>query len=839
MRPIELTLSGFRSYAGTATFGFAGRHLVGVVGPMGSGKSSLLDAVAFALYGKTPRVERDTKGLINQRRDEARVALTFSVDGQRWKVVRALRRKGPSAHALYRVEDGGDVEEADREREVGSRIEALLGLDWDGFRRSVLLAQNQFAGFLEATPGEKDAVLKGVFGFERLDVMRSAAKQRLDTAAAELSALTRLRAQAEQDRRDLEAAVAQHAASTARAESLAAVAEQVATADGEGREAGRVEKEADAEGRRLAGLAEQIPPQEKAEALLTAAGAAGAEVQAAQEGAQQAGAGLAQAESALAAALEAAGGRPALDEATGLVARAGAEQEAAEQAAARAARAGAAVREAAEAQAGADEIRASAEKERGAAQQAEEKASAGREKAAAALHEAHQREAALGLRAALEVGVPCPVCEQPVAALPRGRRVADVAKAQRALANAEAAERAARSRVVAAEAGLARAREAAEAAARDQARVTREAAAAEEEAGRTAAFHEGTRQRLAALLGKGDPAAILAERRAGVAAAEETAKAARTAAERAGREHAAAQEKARSAESGLQALATGLAAVAGRLGADLEVGADPGVLRRALRRARELWTEAARKVEAQRRAAATQRGEASERRAALLAEAGLAPDADAAAALVEARREAAGWEGRVVALQGRLAELGRLEQEEQETVARHALWQRLHADLAPAGFQKHVLDERRRTLAALGSEQFQALSGGRYRFSENGEFAVVDLTAAEAVRPAASLSGGETFLASLGLALALAEMVAREGGRLDAFFLDEGFGSLDPEHLDLAMEGVERLVVGADRLVVVVSHVPAMRERIEDLIVLGKDDLTGDTMVLQGAQPGG
>ncbi len=150
-----------------------------------------------------------------------------------------------------------------------------------------------------------------------------------------------------------------------------------------------------------------------------------------------------------------------------------------------------------------------------------------------------------------------------------------------------------------------------------------------------------------------------------------------------------------------------------------------------------------------------------------------------------------------------------------------------------------MLDERRRDLAALGSEQFEALSGGRYRFSDDGEFAVVDLSAAEATRPAGSLSGGETFLASLGLALALAEMVTREGGRLDAFFLDEGFGSLDPEHLDLAMEGVERLVAGSDRLVVVVSHVAAMRERIEDLIVLGKDSLTGDTQVLAGATPGG
>ena len=81
-------------------------------------------------------------------------------------------------------------------------------------------------------------------------------------------------------------------------------------------------------------------------------------------------------------------------------------------------------------------------------------------------------------------------------------------------------------------------------------------------------------------------------------------------------------------------------------------------------------------------------------------------------------------------------------------------------------------------------------------------------------------------------------MVARSGGRLDAFFLDEGFGSLDPEHLDRAMDGVGRLVAeDARRLVVVVSHVAEMREAVEDLIVLDKHPLTGDTVVVSGAAP--
>lgn len=55
MRPLELNLRNFRSYFGDGhSFDFRDRHLVGVVGPIGAGKSTILDAIAFALYGRTP-----------------------------------------------------------------------------------------------------------------------------------------------------------------------------------------------------------------------------------------------------------------------------------------------------------------------------------------------------------------------------------------------------------------------------------------------------------------------------------------------------------------------------------------------------------------------------------------------------------------------------------------------------------------------------------------------------------------------------------------------------------------------------------------------------------------
>ena len=127
------------------------------------------------------------------------------------------------------------------------------------------------------------------------------------------------------------------------------------------------------------------------------------------------------------------------------------------------------------------------------------------------------------------------------------------------------------------------------------------------------------------------------------------------------------------------------------------------------------------------------------------------------------------------------------------------------------------MEEERAALADLGSVHLEELTDGAYRFSEDDAFHVLDMNAGASDRTADSLSGGETFLASLALALALAEMVAR-GGR--------------------AMDGIGRLVAGdADRLVVVVSHVEQMRQMLEDLIVLDKDARTGTTAVLAGASP--
>jgi exonuclease SbcC len=82
-------------------------------------------------------------------------------------------------------------------------------------------------------------------------------------------------------------------------------------------------------------------------------------------------------------------------------------------------------------------------------------------------------------------------------------------------------------------------------------------------------------------------------------------------------------------------------------------------------------------------------------------------------------------------------------------------------------------------------------------------------------RPTSSLSGGETFMTALALALGLADVVAEEAGgrRIDTLFVDEGFGSLDEHALDRVMDVLDGLRDGG-RLVGIVSHVPELQRRV-------------------------
>ncbi|MFC0595338.1 SMC family ATPase [Thermus composti] len=148
-----------------------------------------------------------------------------------------------------------------------------------------------------------------------------------------------------------------------------------------------------------------------------------------------------------------------------------------------------------------------------------------------------------------------------------------------------------------------------------------------------------------------------------------------------------------------------------------------------------------------------------------------------------------------------------------------ALWERLALDLQEHRFPTYLLGLKQRHLVERADHLLATLSGGRYRLLARGdEYWVYDLWNG-AERPVRTLSGGESFLASLSLALALSEELSR--GRLGALFLDEGFGTLDPEALE-GVAGVLEALPTRGRLVGIVTHVAALAERLPARLVVRK-----------------
>lgn len=173
-----------------------------------------------------------------------------------------------------------------------------------------------------------------------------------------------------------------------------------------------------------------------------------------------------------------------------------------------------------------------------------------------------------------------------------------------------------------------------------------------------------------------------------------------------------------------------------------------------------------------------------------------------------------------------------LDQHRAEGAVARELAQALHGNHFIAFIQQEVYHR----LAISGSQHLRTLSSGRYSFAvEEDDFVAVDHWNADDTRPVATLSGGESFLASLALALALAEGLSglsHGSGRfaLEALFLDEGFGSLDAETLDVVLQGVENLGT-SDRLVGIVSHIPELAERMPVRINVRKS-IGGSTIEL-------
>lgn len=806
MRPLELSLEGFRSYRVPTTFNFEDRGLFGIVGPTGAGKSSILDALIYSLYGRTPQIGKDTKKLITSGTDTARVRLVFDVDGTTWEVLRVLRGQGAGQVLLKRQGEG--TPETSGERAVNERIADIVGLDYEAFCSSVTLPQGEFDRFLKATPTDRSKILKRIFRYERVDAMKDLAKQRvagidveLKAVQAELSALPSdpeaLLADLEVQRAERDARVAALRDGMA---GFAAATAVVLAAEERLREiarrSGEVEK-----------TIAQIPAPASLELLaadedadLRRAAIADEELEEAHRSAELAEAAAAQVESEFGgAALLAA--RELSSRRTRTLAETAARTQAMASLAAAATRAAETLEAQKRVAATAEDAAATAER---------------------ALHAARQGHAAHLLRAELRPGEPCPVCEQEVTTVPDGGPVPAALEAAQKAARAGAQDAKDQSARTASLLGAERLAAAKLQSAEEELVAARRVLAELDEA-------------LGRILGAGVEAAAEVTRREGLlAAAGAEARAGRKRAEDAALAAAAALRSLEVSARKRRQFAADLIGIASKLGIEGPgIEDDAGSLAGAAKAARDAGTALLEEQARLRREVVAGEAESRGVLGSLRQRLGLGPQERIEDAL-QAASEAVGALGqRIEQAHRAIEQRGVLEARTVEIQSRRNIYHRLAADMTDARFIAYLLDADRHRLASVGSEKLFQLTG-RYRFDDEGQFHLLDL-ANDVVRSPDTLSGGETFLASLALALALAEAVSEGGSRLDCFFLDEGFGSLDAASLDLAIDGVESLALPG-RLIGVISHVGGVQARLDDLIVLEKAR-DGSTIVVQTEGP--
>ncbi len=820
MRPLRLEVEGFATFRSRTVLDFGDLDLVAFVGPTGAGKSTIIDALTFALYGSVARYD-DIKAVapvIHQLSNEAKVRFDFELAGQHYAAVRVVRRRGTRARTRDATTGAGATEErgdraaagattkearlerfagpnfddaesdvlAGNVRQLDAAVADLIGLDFSQFTRTVVLPQGDFARFLTDKPGDRQKLLRSLLDLEIYARMGSAAREAAKVAANQAEAL-----EGELALRDTidevriaeltDAVTALDAIGSEVAvhldqlgvidETLGPIRDRVVEADGE-RELLNGVVVPDDLGRSDAALSDADAAIAAATDEVAAARVVRDEIQ---------------------AAISAIGDRARL---TATLAR---------------------FDRRAEAAAGRVEAEGRLEALAGELTEADSAVAAARarlDRAQAALSAARRSADAAVWVARLAKGEPCPVCLQTVTDIPDHPHDADAGAFETAAAEAE---------TVVAEATARRSRLAGTIEA-TEVRLS--------ELGAVIAELDGELE--------GEDRSLLVQQRDRLAELDER-----------GRE---AADALRSAEKKLEALTeqrSRLAAVVDRWSTQFTEQRDaishlkpPPVERRSLSAD---WAALA-SWAAQRQAQlalerdelagrgkdlAHQRAEILARLADLVTPYGLAAEPSAVVASVAVARAEA--EARLVAARELRADQERLRNRIDELSADREVNTALGRHLAAGGFEGWLLNEALDDIVVRATGWLRELSGGAYSLVvANREFAVIDHNNADERRDVRTLSGGETFLTSLALALALADSIAElapvDAPRLESMFLDEGFGTLDAATLDVVAGAIEDLA-STGRMIGIVTHVRDLAERMPARFEVAKTP-TGSTVEL-------
>lgn len=182
MKPIKLKIAGLNSFTDEQTINFeklTKNGLFGIFGPTGSGKSTIIDAITFVLYGEISRYDgtNANKAFINTNSNYMSITFEFILgkgkDENLYEVKREyLKRndgsvKPPSARLVLKKSDENIKVLADKPKEVTKEIIKIIGLKYDDFTRSIILPQGKFSEFLMLENKARRDMLERLFGLEK------------------------------------------------------------------------------------------------------------------------------------------------------------------------------------------------------------------------------------------------------------------------------------------------------------------------------------------------------------------------------------------------------------------------------------------------------------------------------------------------------------------------------------------------------------------------------------------------------------------------------------------------------------------------------------------------
>ena len=156
--------------------------LVAITGPTGAGKTTLLDAICVALYGKTPRLSGTTsqhpRHLISHGETEGFAEVYFEANSRRYHATWSIKRNGSPKGQLF--DDSGKLITT----KVAQEVASILGLDFNAFKRSVMLAQGEFAAFLKASKEDRRTILEATAGIHIYDLLRQTLNDKINEVEA-------------------------------------------------------------------------------------------------------------------------------------------------------------------------------------------------------------------------------------------------------------------------------------------------------------------------------------------------------------------------------------------------------------------------------------------------------------------------------------------------------------------------------------------------------------------------------------------------------------------------------------------------------------------------------